>query len=271
MRETALITGASKGIGKEFAVLFAERNCNLVLVARNADQLQELKEALSVKHGVRIHMIVKDLSAPNAVIELFQEVKALGVDVDYVVNNAGFGDHGAFVDTQWERYDNMITLNVKVLTQLSHLYANDWVGRKKGRIVNISSTAAFQPGPMMAVYFATKAYVLHFSEALNQELSKEGITVTTLCPGPTRTHFLEDSGMKAARLVKNVKVATPRSVAKLGVKAMLKGKPVVIHGAMNKVAPFAIRFLPRKWVTWFSAKVMGRSTSVRFGENEENG
>ncbi|MGI6573182.1 MAG: SDR family NAD(P)-dependent oxidoreductase [Fermentimonas sp.] len=259
MRETALITGASKGIGKEFAELFAERKCNLVLVARSTDQLEELKEALSEKHGVRIHTIVKDLSALNAVDELFREVRALGVDVDYVINNAGFGDHGAFVDTQWERYEEMIALNVKVLTHLSHLYARDWAGRKKGRIVNISSTAAFQPGPMMAVYFATKAYVLHLSEALNQELSKESITVTTLCPGPTRTHFLDDSGMKVARLMKNVKVATPRSVAELGYKAMMRGKPLVIHGAMNKVVPFAIRFLPRKWVTQLSAKVMERS------------
>ncbi len=259
MSETALITGASKGIGKEFAVLFAERKCNLVLVARGAEQLQELREALSEKYGVCVYTIVKDLSVSNAVSELFQEVKALGVDVDYVVNNAGFGDHGAFVNTQWERYDNMITLNVNVLTHLSHLYASDWIGRKKGKILNVSSTAAFQPGPMMAVYFATKAYVLHLSEALNNELSKDGITVTTLCPGPTKTHFLEDSGMKVARLVGSVKVATPRSVAKLGFKAMMSGKPVAIHGAMNKVAPFAIRFLPRKWVTRLSAKVMGRS------------
>jgi len=255
-----LITGASKGIGKEFAILFAERKCNLVLVARSADQLEELKKALCEEYGVRVHTIVKDLVIPNAVNELFREVKALGLDVDYLVNNAGFGDHGAFVDTQWERYEEMIALNVKVLTHLSHLYTRDWIGRKKGKIVNISSTAAFQPGPMMAVYFATKAYVLHLSEALNQELRKEGITVTTLCPGPTRTHFLEDSGMKAAWLVKNVKVATPRAVAELGFKAMMKGKPVVIHGTMNKVAPFAIRFLPRKWVTRLSAKVMGHST-----------
>ncbi len=254
-----MITGASKGIGREFAVLFAERNCNLVLVARSGDQLEELKEALSEKHGVHVHTIVKDLSTSNAVDELFQEVKALDLDVDYLVNNAGFGDHGPFVKTQWERYDNMITLNVKVLTYLMHLYARDWVGRKRGKIVNISSTAAFQPGPIMAVYFATKAYVLHLSEALNHELRKEGITVTTLCPGPTKTHFLEDSGMKAARLVKNVKVATSRSVAELGFKAMMKGKPVAIHGAMNKVAPFAIRFLPRKWVTRLSAKIMART------------
>lgn len=258
-RETALITGASKGIGKEFAVLFAERNCNLVLVARSADQLQEIKEALSDKHGVHVHTIMKDLSDPNAVNDLFLEVKALGVDVDYVVNNAGFGDHGAFVNTRWDRYEKMIALNVRVLTHISHLYARDWVGRKKGRILNVSSTAAFQPGPMMAVYFATKAYVLHLSEALNHELRREGITVTTLCPGPTKTHFLEDSGMKVSRLVKNVKVASPRSVAELGFKAMMKGKPVAIHGAMNKVAPFVIRFLPRQWVTRLSAKVMRRS------------
>ena len=123
MSETALITGASKGIGREFAVLFAERKCDLVLVARSADQLEELKEALSEKHGVHVHTIVKDLAAPNAVNELFREVKALGVDVDYVVNNAGFGDHGAFVDTQWERYEEMIALNVKDLLSAAMIFA----------------------------------------------------------------------------------------------------------------------------------------------------
>lgn len=258
MRKTALITGASKGIGKELAHLFAENGCNLVLVARSVDKLRELQLQLSEKQNVDVYTIVKDLSIPEAPEELYHDVKKSGIEIDYLINNAGFGDYGAFVETSWERYEKMIGLNVAALTRLAHLYANDWKGRKKGKILNVSSTAAFQPGPMMAVYFATKAYVLQLSEALNNELKKEGITVTVLCPGPTSTNFGEESGMKASQLVKSVKSASAKSVAQLGFKAMMKGKPMVIHGAMNKLAPFAIRFMPRKWVTLLSAKVMRR-------------
>jgi short-subunit dehydrogenase len=150
----------------------------------------------------------------------------------------------------------MIALNVTTLTHLTHLFVNDWRGRKHGRILNISSTAAFQPGPMMAVYFATKAFVLHLSEAIGDELKEDHITVTALCPGPTDTHFGEESKMNASQLVKNVKIAGAREVAQLGFNAMMKGKPVAIHGAMNRLVPFFIRFLPRIWVTRLSAKVM---------------
>lgn len=256
MNKTALITGASKGIGRELATLFAENRCNLVLVARSESELKQLKEELENKFAVSVRLLVKDLSLPDAAQELFDEIKEREIDPDYLVNNAGFGDYGVFADTSWERYEKMISLNVTTLTHLTHLYATDWRGRKKGRILNISSTAAFQPGPMMAVYFATKAFVLHLSEAIGDELKKEHITVTTLCPGPTDTHFGEESKMNASQLVKNVKIAAPREVALLGFNAMMKGKPVVIHGAINTVAPFAIRFMPRKWVTRLSAKVM---------------
>src|SRR5690606_27100956 len=133
---------------------------------------------------------------------------------------------------------------------------SQWRGRKKGKILNVSSTAAFQPGPMMAVYFASKAFVLSLSEAIDNELRAEGITVTALCPGPTATHSGEESKMNASQLVKNVQIASARSVALMGYRAMMKGKPVVIHGAMNKVAPFFIRFMPRKWVTRLSAQIM---------------
>jgi short-subunit dehydrogenase len=256
MNKTALITGASKGIGRELASLFAENGINLVLVARSERMLRELTEELGSRHAVSVLMIVKDLSLPDAAQELFDEIKTRGIDVDYLVNNAGFGDYGAFTDSSWERYEKMIALNVTTLTHLTHLYAGEWRGRKPGRILNISSTAAFQPGPMMAVYFATKAFVLHLSEAIGDEFRKDHITVTTLCPGPTDTHFGEVSKMNAGQLVKNVKIADAAEVALLGYRAMMKGRPVVIHGAMNKVAPFAIRFMPRKWVTRLSAKVM---------------
>ncbi|SFK64995.1 SDR family NAD(P)-dependent oxidoreductase [Proteiniphilum acetatigenes] len=256
MNKTALITGASKGIGKELAFLFAENRCDLILTARSGDRLQLLKEQLESRYDISVYLLVKDLSRPGAAGELFQEVKGKGFDVDYLVNNAGFGDYGAFSDTPWECYEEMITLNITSLTHLTHLFVQEWKGRKGGRILNLSSTAAFQPGPMMAVYFASKAFVLHLSEAIGNELKKDQITVTTLCPGPTSTYFGEVSKMNASQLVKNVKIADARAVAELGFRAMMKGKPMIIHGAMNKLAPFGIRFLPRKWVTLLSAKVM---------------
>lgn len=256
MKETVLITGASKGIGKALAHLFAENGFNLVLVARSGIDLQLLKQQLEEKFNVHVYTIVKDLCASSAAQEVFDEVMHAGITVDYLVNNAGFGDWGAFIDKPWERYETMIALNVTTLTHLIHLYVNEWKGKRRGRILNVSSTAAFQPGPMMAVYFATKSFVLHLSEALNHELKKEGITVTALCPGPTSTYFGEESGMKASQLVKSVKIATAGDVARMGFDAMMKGKPVAIHGAMNKVAPFAIRFIPREWVTRLSAQVM---------------
>lgn len=256
MNKTALITGASKGIGRELALLFAEKRCHLVLVARSEKELIQFKKELEEQFPVTVLVLVNDLSLPEAAQELFDEIKGREIDPDYLVNNAGFGDYGAFADTSWERYEKMIALNVTTLTHLTHLFVNDWRGRKHGRILNISSTAAFQPGPMMAVYFATKAFVLHLSEAIGDELKEDHITVTALCPGPTDTHFGEESKMNASQLVKNVKIAGAREVALLGFNAMMKGKPVAIHGAMNRLVPFAIRFMPRKWVTRLSAKVM---------------
>ncbi len=150
----------------------------------------------------------------------------------------------------------MIALNVTALTHLTHLFVQEWRDRKRGKILNVSSTAAFQPGPMMAVYFASKSFVLMLSEALEYELKRDNITVTTLCPGPTETNFGDESKMHASQLVKNVKIANPREVAELGYRAMMKGKSVVIHGAANKIAPFGIRLIPRKWVTRLSARVM---------------
>ncbi|WP_294071042.1 SDR family NAD(P)-dependent oxidoreductase [Proteiniphilum sp. UBA1028] len=256
MSKTALITGASKGIGRELAFLFAKDGCNLVLVARSADLLVTLKEELEEDYAVSVHIVAADLSQPDAAQAVFSEVKTRGIDTDYLVNNAGFGNYGRFLDAEWNCHERMITLNITTLTHLTYLFANDWKGRKAGRILNVSSTAAFQPGPMMAVYFATKSFVLHLSEALAHEFGQEQISVTTLCPGPTSTHFGEVSKMNASRLVKHVRIAGAGEVASLGYKAMMRGKPVVIHGQMNKLAPFGIRFLPRKWVTRLSAKIM---------------
>lgn len=172
--KTALITGASKGIGRELAFIFAEEGCNLLLAARSEQELMQLKDLLQEQYGIIAEIFVSDLSLPDAAMRLFEAVKETGREVDYLVNNAGFGDYGAFADTSWERYQKMIQLNVTTLTQLTHLFVADWRGRKAGRILNVSSTAAFQPGPMMAVYFATKAFVLSLSEAVDNELRRGG-------------------------------------------------------------------------------------------------
>ncbi len=256
MKKTALITGASKGIGKELATIFASNRCDLVLVARSATQLQQLKEQITRKYPVSVYIIIKDLSVANAPREVFDELKANQIDIDFLVNNAGFGDYGEFAFTEWERYRQMIDLNVSALTHFCNLYISDWKGRKNGKIINISSTAAFQPGPMMAVYFATKSYVLHLSEAIAKELENTGITVTAVCPGPTSTHFGNESGMNASKLVKNVKILDAATVAQQSYDAMMRGKPVIIVGGMNKIVPFFIRFIPRSWVATLSAKTM---------------
>src|SRR5690554_3366968 len=216
MNKTALITGASKGIGKDLAYIFASNKCNLVLVARSNELLNQIKSEIENKYSVEVYILVKDLCNKDSVLQLYNEMKDRDIDIDYLVNNAGFGDYGEFADTEWDRYENMISLNISALTQLTHLFVTDWKGRKAGRILNISSTAAFQPGPMMAVYFATKSFVLNFSEAVAKELEKYGITITTLCPGPTSTSFGEESKMSASQLVKNVKIAESKDVAELG-------------------------------------------------------
>lgn len=247
--QTALITGASKGIGKEFARIHASKGGSLVLVARNKELLESLKvELMEHYHSIRVEIIVKDLSKPNSAQEIYEELKEEDIRIDYLINNAGFGDYGFFVDTQWSRYEQMIDLNVKSLTHLCHLFLTDMVGRQSGKILNIASTAAFQPGPMMAVYFATKSYVLHLSEALNNESKQNNVSVTAFCPGPTDTYFMEDSQMGSSKFIKNRKLPTAHAVALAGYKAMMEAKPVSIPGFMNKLTAFSVRLVPRSWV-----------------------
>ena len=181
MKNTALITGASSGIGLEFAKIHASKGDNLVLVARNINKLNELKAELEIQFNVMIYTIEKDLSLVNSSLEVYEEVKSKGIQIDYLINNAGFGDIGNFSNTRWEKELRMINLNITALTQLCKLFLIDMLARKKGKIMNIASTAAFQPGPMMAVYFATKSYVLHFTEAVNAEVKGSGVTLTALC------------------------------------------------------------------------------------------
>ena len=256
--KTALITGASKGIGKEFVRIHASKGDNLVLVARSNDQLLLLKNELEAQYkSIQVELIVKDLTEANSVQEINEELKTKNIQVDYLINNAGFGEYGFFVDADWDRFEKMIDLNIKTLTHLCHLFLPDMIKRKQGKIMNISSTAAFQPGPMMAVYFASKSYVLHLSEALNNEAKEFGVSVTAFCPGPTETYFIKDSKMGKSNLMKNMKLASSHAVALSGYNAMMKNKPVKVYGFLNRVIASSVRFVPRKWVVSLSRKMQG--------------
>lgn len=249
---TALITGASGGIGAELAERFARDGWDVILVARSREGLQRVGEALSAKYGVRHHVIVADLTDPAAPQTLYDAVRGLGLRVDALVNNAGFGLAGTFVDvgegapTALSRELEMLQVNVVALTHLSKLFLPGMVERRRGFVMNVASTAAFQPGPLMAVYYASKAYVLSFSEALSVELDGTGVTVTALCPGATRTEFQVAAGMENSRLFRGGQVMTASDVAEAGYAAMRAGKPVVITGAANRVMAFGTRFIPRR-------------------------
>jgi short-subunit dehydrogenase len=226
---TALITGASNGIGLELAKVHASKGDNLVLVARNKSKLDELKKELEKQYKITVYTIGKDLSAQNAAQEVYEETTKQNIQVDYLINNAGFGDFGMFVETDWNKELQMINLNITTLTQFTKLYLQDMVKHRSGKIMNVASTAAFQSGPTMAVYYATKAYVLSFSEAIDNEVSDKGVTVTTLCPGATESGFQAAAAMEESNLVKGKKLPTSKEVAEYGYNAMMKGKTVAIH------------------------------------------
>ena len=252
---TALITGASNGIGLELARIHAAKGNHLILVARSGSKLTEIKSDLEKQHRIQVHVIAKDLSAPNAAQEVYDETTRLGLTVDYLINNAGFGDFGMFTNTNWNKEQQMINLNITALTQFTKLYLKDMVRRGKGRVMNVASTAAFQSGPTMAVYFATKAYVLSFSEAVDNEVRDKGVTVTALCPGATESGFQAAAAMEESGLVKGRKLPTSKAVAEYGYKAMMAGKTVAIHGLLNRVMANAVRFLPRALVVKVTRKV----------------
>ncbi len=257
MKPTALITGASKGIGAELARTFASKNNNLILVARSEKELNDLKQELENKFDISVKVIAKDLTKSENERAVYDEIKAFGTEVDFLVNNAGFGDFGYFDETEWGRHEQMINLNISALSQLCHLFIQDWIPRRSGKILNIASTSAFQPGPRMSVYFASKAFVVSFSQALEFELRKHGITVTALCPGPVKTNFGIAANMKHPNgFLKDMKTPSPKEVAEFGYNNMMKGKPLVIHGALNRFVANGVKFFPRKWVVKLSAKLI---------------
>lgn len=255
--KTALITGASSGIGLEFARVFAKEKNNLVLVARSKDKLMELADELQKKHDIYVKVIAADLSKMEEVQMVYDTCKAADIQIEYLVNNAGFGDFGFFAESDWVKTEQMIDLNIKSLTKFCRLFIPDMIHRKSGKVLNVASTAAFQPGPTMAVYFASKSYVLFLSEALYNELKGTGISVTCLCPGATESGFQKAASMENSNLFKNKKVPTSAEVAAFGYKAMMKNKMTVIHGFLNYIMANSVRFAPRKMVVSIARKVQG--------------
>jgi uncharacterized protein len=247
MKRTALITGASGGIGCALADIHASQGDDLVLVARNKCLLDEHGARLEEKYGIRVITIEKDLSVQGSAIAVFDEVNEKKIIIDYLVNNAGFGDIALFAESDWNKQERMINLNVMALAHLTRLFLPGMIARRSGKILNVASTASFQPGPTMSVYFATKAFVLSFSEALNNEVAEYGISVTALCPGSTESGF-QSAALGEGREVKERKLPSAKEVAGYGYRAMMKGKAVAIPGFRNALMATAVRFMPRSLV-----------------------
>ncbi len=253
-RMTALITGASAGLGLEYARLFARDGHDLVLIARRKEKLEELGAELAKAHGIKATVIAADLTKHDAPQKIFDEVAAAGIAVDFLVNNAGFGSSGPFVTSDLGRELDMIDVNVRALLTLARLFLPAMVERKRGRILNIASTAGFLAGPFMATYYATKAFVVSFTEALAYELRGTGVTATASCPGATATEFAAVSGTDKSSLFKSG-VADAASVALHGYRAMLAGKTVAVPGFMNKLNIQMLRLSPRKMGHGIAAKL----------------
>lgn len=247
-KRTALVTGASAGIGKELCTLFAKDGHDLVVVARSEDKLRELAATLSAAHGVTCHVVPADLGDAAAPRAIYDAVSRLGVEVDYLVNNAGFGTNGAFLDLDLDREVSMIEVNVAALVKLTHAFARGMRERRSGHVLNIASTAGFQPGPYMATYYATKAFVVSFSEALACELEGTGVKVTCHCPGATATDFAATAGTERTKLFQRGGVASAADVAADAYRAMHGGTPLAIHGALNWMQTQSLRIAPRALV-----------------------
>jgi short-subunit dehydrogenase len=248
--KTALITGASGGIGYELAKLFAHDHYDLVLVARSADKLSQVADELHRQFSVTAKAITMDLGLPGAPQQLFDQLQ--GTPIDMLVNNAAYGIFGEFVTEKPEDISRQVELNIAALSLLTRLFLAPMVARKNGKILNVASTAGFQAGPLMAVYYASKAYVISFSEAIANELQDSGVTVTCLCPGPTDTGFQGRAGVANSRLFKQFGPMSAKAVARDGYRALMKGKTLTISGFKNRVLAETTRIAPRKLATAIS-------------------
>ncbi len=255
---TSLITGASSGIGLELAKFFARDHWNLVLVARNESALKRLADELTRQYGIKAAVLPADLSDPAAPKFIYDSLQRQQIVIDALVNNAGFGTHGKFAEIDEETELRELQVNITAVTHLTKLFLPDMLKRNGGRILNVASTAAFFPGPFMAVYYGSKAYVLSFSEAIATETAGTGVTVTTLCPGSTKTKFQERAGVRPSPLNRTIGSMHAYPVALAGYKGMLKGKRLVIPGMMNKLTAISSRIIPRK---------LALSLARKFNEN----
>jgi short-subunit dehydrogenase len=257
--QTALITGASGGIGYELAKLFARDRYNLVLVARSEDKLNQIGGELRGEFGIHVKTVALDLSEVSAAKFLFEQLQGEGVAVDVLVNNAGFGVLGEFSATAEAEILGQMQLNIATLTHLTRLFLPPMLARRRGKIMNVASTAAFQPGPLMAVYYASKAYVLSFSEALANEVDGSGVVVSCFCPGATNTGFQKRAGMENSRLFKKIGAMKADAVARDGYRGLMAGRRLVIPGLQNWLVAESVRFAPRRAVTaisrWVAEKV----------------
>lgn len=240
-----LLTGASSGIGFELAHVFARHKRNLILVARSEAPMKELKKELQTKYPVDVQVVPFDLANYGSGKKLFDLIQSKNWFVDCLANNAGFGDHGLFVKSDPQKVTDMIQVNVTTLTELTRLFLPLMIEKKFGQILNVASTAAFQPGPLMSEYYATKAYVLHFSEGIAEELKGTGVTVTALCPGPTQSNFQKAANLHDVPLFDAMNVPSSRTVAEYGYKAMQAGKIVAVQGFLNWFLSSTVSFVPR--------------------------
>jgi len=254
--ETVLVTGASSGIGRELARLFAADGCRLILVARRRDELLRVAEDLRERYGAEVIVSDHDLSEPAAPQAIFEDLANRCLAVDVLVNNAGFGAMGSVAHLSLERQLAMLQVNVVALTHLTRLFLPAMLERRRGGVLNIGSTAGFQPGPNMAVYYATKAYVLSFSEALAEELSGTGLQVSCLAPGPTATEFGAVSGMNESAIFK-LGVMNAQTVAEAGYRGFRRGEVLTVPGFLNRLGAFAVRWTPRKIVRKVVKRLQG--------------
>ncbi len=250
-----LITGASSGIGLELARLFARNGHPLILTARSADKLETLAADLRSQYAVDVQVIPADLSQPQGPRKLYDAIQKKKLAVANLVNNAGFATHGPFIDTPWEKERAMLQLNIVSLIELTHLFLPRMIERRNGSILNVASTAAFQPGPFMTNYYASKSHVLFFSEGLAKELKPYGISVTVLCPGPTETPFFDTAGMRDSQLVKSPLVMSAENVAQIGYNAWLRKKTIVIPGFFNWLMASTVGLMPRSLVRALTARL----------------
>ena len=257
---TAMITGASSGLGREMSKVFAKHHYDLILVSRRNEVLLSLAKELIQEYAIMVHVFTSDLSHPAAAEKIFRYVQTEGLVVDVLINNAGLGEYGYFPEASPEKITEMVMVNMHSLTLLTRLLLPGMLARRNGKILNIASTAAFQPQPLSAVYAATKAYVLSFSQALSLELKGTGIVVTALCPGPTRSDFFRRASMHHLTQEKIERFADPFRMAEFGYKSLLASKTTAISGLGNKIRIFVLRLFPASWGHRLTALRRGRLT-----------